>query len=458
MQSTATRLQLVAPRRLRLSEIIGSLSYALDLTEGLPPGHSLRCCWIGIHIGQQMGLDMHALSDLYYTLLLKDAGCSSNAGRLFELYGYDDREVKRDFKTIDSQNFLELGKFVLQHAGSGEALKSRVKRLMNLAAHGEELATELVATRCERGSSIALQLGFNENVANGIRHLDEHWNGKGKPYHLAGNAIPINSCIALLSQVAEVFHAMRGPQAAINEVRHRASSWFAPDVVHAFEAMAADPIFWLGLAEHQLRERVCAIEPESLTIEIDDNRIDTIAEAFAQVVDSKSPYTYGHSARVALYTDTIARETGLNADRRRWLRRGALLHDIGKLGVSNAILDKPGKLDAAEWELVKAHARYSEEILSRVSIFKELATVAGAHHEKLDGSGYPYGLKTDQIPFETRIITVADIFDAITAERPYRAAMPVPQAIGIMERERGSGLDSDCLNALIRCLPELGMV
>lgn len=458
MQNTATSLKLGAAQRLRLSEIIGSLSYALDLTEGLPPGHSLRCCWIGMHIGRQLELDVHSLSDLYYALLLKDAGCSSNAGRLFELYGCDEREVKRDFKTVDAQNFIELGKFVLQHAGSGEALKSRVKRLMNLAAHGEELATELVATRCERGSNIALQLGFNQNVAGGIRHLDENWNGKGKPYHLAGKDIPINSRIALLAQVAEVFHAMSGPQSALNEVRHRASTWFDPEIVRAFEAVACSPVFWQGLAEHQLRERVCAIEPESLTIEIDDDRLDTIAEAFAQVVDSKSPYTYGHSARVALYTDVIARETGLNADRRRWLRRGALLHDIGKLGVSNAILDKPGKLDAAEWELVKAHARYSEEILSRVSIFKELAVVAGAHHEKLDGSGYPYGLKAEHISIETRIITVADIFDAITAERPYRGAMPVPQAIGIMEKERGSALDGDCLNALIRCLPELGMV
>ena len=96
-----------------------------------------------------------------------------------------------------------------------------------------------------------------------------------------------------------------------------------------------------------------------------------------------------------------------------------------------------------------------------MSIFKELAVVA--HHEKLDGSGYPYGLKAEHISIETRIITVADIFDAITAERPYRGAMPVPQAIGIqaigiMEKERGSALDGDCLNALIRCLPELGMV
>lgn len=145
---------------LTLSSIIGSLSYALDLTEGLPAGHSLRCCWVGMHVGQQLGMDSEALSHLYYTLLLKDAGCSSNAARLFELYGTDDREVKRDFKLVDTESVVRLSRFVLSHTGVGKSLHEKVSRILNLAQNGEQFATELIVTRCERGGKHRHTTGF----------------------------------------------------------------------------------------------------------------------------------------------------------------------------------------------------------------------------------------------------------------------------------------------------------
>ena len=441
---------------LSLSAIIGSLSYALDLTEGLPAGHSLRCCWVGMQVGRQLGMDSEGLSHLYYTLLLKDAGCSSNAARLFELYGTDDREVKRDFKLVDTDSLVRLGRFVLSHTGVGKSLHERVSRILNLAQNGEQFATELIATRCERGAHISIQLGFDDEVAAGIRCLDEHWNGKGKPARLSGMAIPLGSRIALLSQVVEVFHSAAGKEQVVEEVRKRAGSWFDPMVVEAFLETQQQPGFWEGLSDSDLQLRIAQIEPASKVVRIDEQRLDTIAEAFAQVVDAKSHYTYGHSARVATYTEAVATTLGLPKDRVRWLRRGALLHDIGKLGVSNAVLDKPGKLDEHEWEQVKAHAAYSEQILSRLNIFSELSFVAAAHHERLDGKGYPRGITADRIPLETRIITVADIFDAITAERPYRGPIPVADAIGIMEKERGAAIDGTCLDALKQALPELG--
>lgn len=446
---------MVTADKLLLSDIIGSLSYALDLTEGLPPGHCLRSCWVGMHIGRQYGMEPSALSHLYYTILLKDAGCSSNAARLFEIYATDDRTVKNDFKQVDTDSLFQLGKFVLSHIAVGKSLHERVRKVMALAENGEEFAHELISTRCERGADIARQLGFDEEVALGVRYLDEHWNGKGKPFGLVGAEIPVNAQIALLSQVIEVFYAASGVDYAVAEVNKRAGTWFDPGLVGAFNTARQQDGFWHGFVCDDLQDKVCQLEPHSKVIEVDEDRLDTIAEAFAKVVDAKSPYTYGHSSRVAAYTLAVAKRMGIPPARQKWLYRAALLHDIGKLGVSNGVLDKPGKLDEDEWAQVKAHASYSEQILSRLNVFAELAQVAAAHHERLDGKGYPHGLSADEITLETRIITVADIFDAITANRPYRGPIPVPEAIAIMEKERGTAIDGDCLDALRQALPDL---
>jgi HD-GYP domain-containing protein (c-di-GMP phosphodiesterase class II) len=253
-----------------LSDIIGSLSYALDLTEGLPAWHSLRSCWIGMHIGMEMGMNSNELSHLYYTLLLKDAGCSSNAARLFELYGNDDRAVKRDFKLVDSDSLMQLSRFVLANTAVGRSLHERVKRIMSLAQNGSEFATELIATRCERGADIARQLGFDEAVSNGVRHLDEHWNGNGKPYGLSRRSIPINSRLALLSQVIDVFHSAAGPEAALREAEHRAGSWFDPDAVKVFYEIQSRAGFWEALRDEGLQKNVSQLEPESKVVRVDE--------------------------------------------------------------------------------------------------------------------------------------------------------------------------------------------
>jgi len=180
----------------------------------------------------------------------------------------------------------------------------------------------------------------------------------------------------------------------------------------------------------------------------DDAYLDDIADAFAQVIDAKSPYTSGHSRRVAGFTELVAEHVGLDAASRRRLKRAALLHDVGKLGVSNTILDKPGKLNDSEWQAMRQHAVHSERILSRIPAFAELAEIGGAHHERLDGKGYPRGIDASAIGLTTRIVSVADVCDALTADRPYRAAMAPDAMLAIMMKDSGTAFDPACLVAL----------
>ena len=431
----------------RKAEILGALSRALDLTEGQPEGHCVRCCWIGVQVGRALGLASDQLQELYYTLLLKDLGCSSNAARICDLYLTDDLQFKRDFKLLDG-NLPQVLRFVLQQTGANSELTERFRAVVNIIKNGGRIATELVETRCHRGAEIARQLHFSEDVCAGILDLDEHWDGAGKPSAKTGTEISLFARIALLSQVVDVFFMASSKEAALSEVVSRKGIWFDPAVVDSFLVVSEKDGFWQSLSRDDLEAVILNMEPGLHVAIADENYLDDVANAFARVIDSKSPYTAGHSERVSLFTDLIAEQFGWDEDRRRRIRRAALLHDIGKLGVSNSVLDKPGKLNAEEWIKMKRHAELSEAILSRIEVFADLAVIGGAHHERLDGKGYPRGITGDRIELETRIVSVADVFDALTADRPYRKAMPVSRALEILHEGAGTVHDPACIKAL----------
>ncbi|MEN3792128.1 HD domain-containing phosphohydrolase [Fulvimarina sp. MAC3] len=437
----------------RLSDLLGALSYALDLTEGQPAGHCIRATYIAHHIGKRIGLPDLQLWELYYTVMLKDLGCSSNAARICELYLSDDIGFKHDFKTLGT-SLPKVLAFVVSHTGRKSPLGERLKAILNILQNGGEIVDEMIETRCHRGAEIAAALRFPKAVSEGIHALDEHWNGEGRPDRRAGPAIPLYARIALLAQVADVFHSAAGPKAALAEIEARAGNWFDPHLAMVFAEVASEPGFWDAFAQTDFADRVAGMEPPGNLIRVDEDYLDEIAQAFAQVIDSKSPFTSGHSERVAVYAEMTARKLGHSDADCRWLKRAALLHDIGKLGVSNAILDKNGKLDDAEWVAMRSHADLSEKILSRVPIFSEMALIGGAHHEKLDGRGYPRGLKENEIDERTRIVSVADVFDALTADRPYRKAMPLEKALSIMRSEVGTSFDGRCLAALEDAIAE----
>ena len=430
-----------------LAQVLGSFSYALDLTEGQPAGHSVRSCWIGSQIGKAIGLSEKDRHYLYYAILLKDLGCSSNAARICELYEADDRAFKQGYKTVGTSLAATLH-FVFSRTASKASWGHRAAAIGNILRNGDRIAQDLIVTRCTRGSDIARSLRFPEEVCEGIYALDEHWDGSGRPGRLRGHDIPLFSRIALLAQIADVFYTHAGSQAALDELERRAGVWLDPELVKVAVGLGADPAFWSDLSSPLIEVKLAAFAPPASHIVVDEDYLDDIAGAFGSVIDAKSPFTSGHSARVADYAGRVAQAMGVLPARRRWLHRAALLHDVGKLGVSNTILDKPGALGSEEWVAMRDHAVQTGAILGRIDALADLASVAAAHHERLDGTGYPLGLKDEQISRETRIITISDYYDALTADRPYRPAMPKSEAIAIMSKEVGGALDGDCFEAL----------
>ena len=432
--------------RVILSEVLSALSYALDLTEGAPAGHTMRSCLIGMRIAEDLRLGAAERSALYYAILLKDAGCSSNAGRMASLFGADDQWVKPRMKVVDWHKRLQLAVTTALTVAKGRPVRDRVRQFLAIA-RTKDMTRDLILIRCDRGADIAHQLGFPEETAEAIRSLDEHWCGLGYARGLSGSEIPLLARIANLAQTLEAFHARGGPRAALAVAKKRSGTWFDPALVRIVKAWEKD-VTWWALLRGDVTSAVLAAEPSDRVMNVTDAGLDAVCRAFADIIDAKSPFTFRHSTRVADVAREVAKRCGLDDTEQRRIYRAGLLHDIGKLGVSNTILDKAGPMTPQERTLMEAHPRYSLEILGRVSAFRRFALTASLHHEKLDGSGYPFGVLADALDLPARILVVSDIYDALISDRPYREGMNEAQASAILERERGVKLCPVALDAL----------
>ncbi len=443
------------PEIVPLTDVLAALSFALDLTEGQPMGHSLRTNLISMELGARLDLPLQVRRDLYYAALLKDAGCSSNAAAVFEMFGSNDIEAKRARMTTDWSNDVRAALYAFEHAAPGASWFERAKRVATLARMGPRAAARLVQVRCDRGAEIVLQLGFGQGAANGVRGLEEHWDGHGHPQGLKGEQISIVARVLGLAQILEVFNAEGGPYAALALVRRRAGKWFDPTIVEACRGLEPMLARWASLGTHELRDEVSMAEPGQASLLAGAATLRRVAHVFAGIVDAKSPFTGAHSQRVAEITVAVAGQLGWSHDRVEEARSAALLHDIGKLSVPNSILDKPGALEPGEWEIMRMHALYTERILEHVQGFEWLAFASAAHHERMDGSGYCRGLDGDMLPELSRVLAVADVYDALSAERPYRAALSPPEVFSIMDRDGARGYCPKCYDAL-QCVAREG--
>ena len=396
-----------------LSEVISALSFALDLTEGAVWGHALRSCLLGMRIADEIGLPDEKRRSLYFALLLKDVGWSSNATRMGQI--------------------------------------DRIARIVRNGVTQHVNHVEIIGLRCDRGASIVTKLGLGADTAEAVRSLDEHWDGDGYPDSLKGEQISVLARICAVAQHLDVFSAGLGIQAAIDTLVERSGRWFDPQLVRVAVSLHRRGRLWghCLATDSQDETRRAVLDMDSGRHQLEAGRIDQICEAFADVVDAKSHFTFRHSMGVADAAYGIARGMGLSPERVQLVRRAALLHDIGKLSVSNAILDKTTKLNEMEWKAVQQHPGLTRQILERVGPFREMAVIAGEHHEKLDGTGYPNRLIAPELSLESRIIAVADVYGALSEDRPYRAGLEIEQIIAIMSKLAPRQLDGGCFEALV---------
>lgn len=459
--------------RIDMPELISALSFALDMTEGAMPGHALRSCVIGMHIGSRAGLSPDAMSDLYYALLLKDIGCSSNAAHLDRIVrGADEAAQAESRAAVQAEVWADIRAEVraaLDLAATPRPQTGRMAgfRFLWRPARPEEKVIEparktgsslnagrrdVVKIHGDRGASIIGKIGLGPATAEAVRALDEHWDGTGYPGRRRAEQIPLLARIAAVAQHLDVFASDKGPEHAMAVLRERSGKWFDPEIVRIAGSLHRTRVLWKDclavLPEQDVRGAVLDLEPRE-NRHLGPERIDRVCEAFSDVTDAKSPFTVEHSMGVADATLLIAKTMGLSPERTIFLRRAALLHDLGKLRVPNSILHKQGKLTLEEFIIVKEHPALTRKILGRIPAFREMASVAGSHHEKLDGTGYPNKFGARELSLEARIIAVADVYAALSEARPYRESLEFSQVTSIMEKEMPHKLDPQVYEALL---------
>lgn len=427
-------------------EVLAALSQALDMVEGQPAGHAFRTSRISHAIALKLGLQEQSCVDAFFASLIKDSGCSNNSVRIHKIFGGDELLKKQAVKLVDWSNPVHSIKYALSHIEWGDSIPQKLQKFASIIGPPSKIMNEVTEARCTRGAAIALELGFNFEVASAIQALDEHWDGKGSPRGTKGQAIPVLAQILCIAQTMEVFVTTFGLPATEIMLEARKGRWFSKELTRLGIELVHDVPFWDDHFRHVNGETVpYPVDKDELRR---NTPLDTVCHVFARIIDAKSTFTGEHSTRVTAYAVELAEYFQFERSRIQTLEQAALLHDIGKLGVPNSILEKPSKLTDEEFTQVKLHPRLSANILSSIRGWDRVTEIASAHHERLDGRGYWQGLTAEQLDLDMRILTVSDVFDALTAKRPYREPMAKEEAIALMRKDEGTAFDPECLRAL----------
>ena len=427
----------------RLAELVAALSLGIDLGFGQPMEHVLRQCLIALRLAERMGQGEQARVAVYYTALLINVGCHSDAHEQAKWFGDDIKLKSGKYGHTGLAGALAL----LQLVGAGNSPLRRIRVGLEFVASGHRELDGMIASHAKLAQTLAEQLGLPRPVLDAVGSAYESWNGRGYPGKLAGDAIPFASRVAALAEYVEVAHRVGGVERAVALARERSGKQFDPKLAALLVRNAREILD--GLDTVRAWDAVIAAEP-ALAVVLEGERFNATLLAIANFVDLKSPFTLGHSAAVAEIAAAAGTTMGLPAAEVQTLERAALVHDFGRLGVSNSIWDKPGPLGAGEWERIRMHPYITERMLHQSAALAPLGAIAVQHRERLDGSGYPRGTSGSAISQSARILGAADAYQAMREPRPHRPARTANEAANLLRDEARAGrLAGDAVEAVL---------
>ena len=419
------------------------ISLGTDLGMGHPMEHMLRQSLIALRLAERLGLDQSTCGAVYYVSLLSWVGCHVDAYEQAKWFG-DDLALKADTRRVDMASLPGKAR-VLSRVGAGRGLLDRARLGVSFVGDGLR-PKEAIENHWRATNELAASLGLGRDVRDGLYQTFERWDGKGVPAEARGEEILAAARVVNLADVVAVFHHAGGVDAAVAVARERSGTQFDPAMVDLFTAEA--PQILSGIDSATAWSAV--IDAEPVEIVLSDEVLESALEAVADFTDLKSPWTIGHSRGVADLAGAAAKLCGIPDDDARLVRWAGLVHDLGRLGVSNAIWDKRGPLTAAELERVRMHPYLSERMLASSEALAPLGAIAVQHHERLDGSGYPRGLSGDALTPAGRMLAAADAYHAMTESRPHRPARTAEAAATELRAGvRQALFDGDAVEAVL---------
>ncbi len=432
--------------RLRLADLLGGLSIVADLGFGLPPQMAMRSCLVATALARKMNLSDDDVRDCFYTALLMHIGCVSVAHESTMAFG-DDLVFNKAYSRTNPSDPQDIASRMMPEITRGMAPTARTRVTEFGIRHGRDWGRRVDTAVCEVARYTARRIGLPESTQRALHEVNEWWNGGWAPRGLAGDDIAVAARVANAAADAAYFDHIADADAAVNALRARAGTILDPTMVEVF---AKDSRSLLSEAnEGDPRDRILEVEPTPV-VEHSGSRLRDVAAAFGDVTDLKIPFLHGHARDVAQLATGAARRLRLPTEELDRLEIAALLHDVGRASVSNAVWEKSGALTRTEWEQVRMHGYHSERILATSPSLEHASTIAGMHHERLDGSGYHRCSTAAGVPMPARILAAADAFSAMTQDRPYRCAKPPDAAAQELTTEARAGrLDPDATAAVL---------
>jgi HD-GYP domain-containing protein (c-di-GMP phosphodiesterase class II)/DNA-binding CsgD family transcriptional regulator len=427
----------------RLAELVAALSLGVDLGFGQPMEHVLRECMIALRLADRMDLEDAERSTVYYTALLVNVGCHADAHEQAKWFG-DDIALKSG--KYDERG-VRAAAALFSLVGSGNPPLHRFRVGLEFALSGRRDLDGMIDRHAALARALAERLGLPDEVQESVGSSYEYWNGKGWPGDLAGDRIPAAARLSQFAEYVEVAHRVGGVSAALALAERRGGSQFDPALT---EVLRTDPEGILGeLDSAHTWTAVIEAEP-ALRVTLAGDAFDQALRAIADFVDLKSPYTLGHARAVAELAAASGEQLGLPEDEISVLRRAGLVHDLGRLGVSNAIWDKPSPLGTGEWERVRLHPYLTERMLQQSEALAPLAAIAVQHRERLDGSGYPKGLSGGAISRPARVLGAVDAYRSMREPRPFRPPLTADEAAAELQADvRDGKLDAEAVAAVL---------